>query len=178
MSNDIIEEEEQIAEERAREEMRLARAGLHRLLRELPTLVPAVTCPQHATVRQAIEAMQGAQTGCLLVVDQSRLLGLFTEQDVLRKVAAREVDIDRLQVRELMRSDPECLHLDDEMVYALNQMSIGGDRYIPLLDDQGAPIGVVSGWEIVDYLVTLFAQDILNLPPIPPLGIPQDREGA
>jgi CBS domain-containing protein len=88
------------------------------------------------------------------------------------------VDIDRLQVRELMRSNPECLHLDDEMVYALNQMSIGGYRYIPLLDDQGEPIGVVSGWEIVDYLVTLFAQDILNLPPIPPLGIPQDREGA
>jgi CBS domain-containing protein len=178
MSNDIIEEEEQIAEERARDEMRLARAGLHRLLRDLPTLVPAVTCVRSATVRQAIETMQGAQTGCLLVIDQSRLLGIFTEQDVLLKVAAREVDIDRLQVGELMRPNPECLHLDDEIVYALNQMSIGGYRYIPLLDDRGWPASVVSGWDIVDYLVTWFAQDVLNLPPIPPLGIPQDREGA
>jgi CBS domain-containing protein len=178
MRNDSIEEEEHIAEERVRADMRLARAGLHRSLRELPTLVPAVTCVPSATVRQAIETMQRAQIGCLLVVDPSRLLGVFTEQDVLCHVAAREVDIDRLQVSDLMRPDPACLHLDDELVYALNQMSMSGSRYIPLLDDQGRPAGVVSGWDIVEYLVTLFAQDVLNLPPLPPLGIPQDREGA
>jgi CBS domain-containing protein len=178
MRNDILEEEEHIAEERARADMRLARAGLRRSLRELPTLVPVVTCVPSATVRQAIETMQRASIGCLLFIDQSRLLGIFTEQDVLCHVAAREVDLDRLQVRDLMRPAPACLHLDDELVYALHQMSIGGDRYIPLLDDQGRPAAVVSGWDMVEYLVTWFAQDVLNLPPIPPLDIAQDRAGA
>jgi hypothetical protein len=49
---------------------------------------------------------------------------------------------------------------------------------IPLLDDQGRPTRVVSERGIVDALATLFAQDVFNLPPAPPLGVPHDREGA
>ena len=53
-----------------------------------------------------------------------------------------------------------------------------GYWYIPLCDDQGRPTRVVSERGIVDALATLFAQDVFNLPPAPPLGVPQDREGA
>ena len=139
MSNEIIEEEERIAEERALAEMRLAMAGLHRPVGELPTLAAALTCERSATVRQAIEAMQRARTGCLLILDQGHLVGIFTERDVLYKVAAQEVDLDQLRVGALMTPQPESLHVDDDLVYALNQMSVGGYRYIPLLDDQGRP---------------------------------------
>jgi hypothetical protein len=66
----------------------------------------------------------------------------------------------------------------DELVYALNQMSLGGYRHIPLLDDAGQPTGVVAMRHIVDYLVSLFPQDVINLPPAPLLGIPRAREGA
>ena len=48
--------------------------------------------------------------------------------------------------------------MDDDLVYVLNQMSVGGYRYIPLLDDQGHPTRVVSERGIVDALATLFAQ--------------------
>jgi CBS domain-containing protein len=178
MNNDIIAEEERIAEERALAEMRLAMAGLHRPVGELPTLAAALTCEHSATVRQAIAAMQHARTGCLLILDQGHFVGIFTERDVLAKVAAQEVDIDQLRVGALMTPQPECLHVDDDLVYALNQMSVGGYRYIPLVDDQGHPTRVVSERGIVEALATLFAQDVFNLPPAPPLGIPQDREGA
>lgn len=175
---DAIDEEEQIAEKRAYDAMRLATAGLQNPLRDLPTLGPAITCTRDATVRQAIEAMQQQRTGYVLVVAQDRLLGIFTERDVLTKVAGRNVDIDHVQVGTLMTPDPECLGMDDELVYALNQMSIGGYRHIPLLNDTGQPVGVVAMRHIVDYLVSLFPQDVLNLPPAPPMGIPQAREGA
>jgi CBS domain-containing protein len=178
MNNEIIEEEERIAEERALAEMRLAMAGLQRPVGELPTLAAALTCERSATVRQAIEAMQRARTGCLLILDQGHFVGIFTERDVLYKVAAQEVDLDQLLVGTLMTPQPESLHVDDDLVYALNQMSLGGYRYIPLLDDQGRPTRVVSERGIVDALATLFAQDVFNLPPAPPLGVPQDREGA
>jgi CBS domain-containing protein len=178
MNNEIIAEEERIAEERALAEMRLAMAGLQRPVGELPTLAAALTCERSATVRQAIAAMQRARTGCLLILDQGHLVGIFTERDVLYKVAAQEVDLDQLLVGTLMTPQPESLHVDDDLVYALNQMSLGGYRYIPLLDDQGRPTRVVSERGIVDALATLFAQDVVNLPPAPPLGVPQDREGA
>ena len=178
MNNEIIEEEERIAEERALAEMRLAMAGLQRPVGELPTLAAALTCERRATVRQAIEAMQRARTGCLLILDRGHFVGIFTERDVLYKVAAQDVDLDQLLVGALMTPQPERLHEDDDLVYALNQMSLGGYRYIPLLDDQGRPTRVVSERSIVDALATLFAQDVFNLPPAPPLGVPHDREGA
>ena len=171
-------EEEHIAEMQAHEEMRLAAAGLQRPIGDLPALGPVIACARTATVRQAIAMMHQQRIGYVLIVEQGRLLGIFTERDVLTKVAGRDVDIDRVPVGELMTPDPECLGVDDELVYALNQMSVGGYRHIPLLDDNGHPTGVVAMRHIVDYLVSLFPQEVLNLPPAPSLGIPQAREGA
>ena len=178
MSNDIFEEELQIAEEQASNEARLAAIGMQRTIGELLTLQPAVTCERSITVRQAIETMQRERIGCILIVEHSRLVGVFTERDILTKVAAREIDLDHLRVDALMTPDPECLNRDNELVYALNQMSVGGYRHIPILNDQGRPIGVVSMRDIVDYLSHLFPQDVLNLPPSPMHGIPQTPEGA
>jgi CBS domain-containing protein len=175
---DGTDEEEEIAEQQAHDEMRLAAAGLQHPIRHLPTLGPVVACARHDTVRQAIEAMQQRRIGYVLVVEQDRVLGIFTERDVLTKVAGRDMDIDRVAVGQLMTPNPECLGVDDELVYALNQMSIGGYRHIPLLDDDGHPTGVVAMRYIVDYLVSLFPRDVLNLPPAPPLGLPQALEGA
>ncbi len=178
MSDDRIEEEQQIAEQRASDEARLEAVGLLQTIEELVTLQPAITCERSATVRQVIETMQHARIGCMLIVDQGYLAGIFTERDILTKVAARAVDIDRLQIAEIMTPDPECLHHDNELVYALNQMSVGGYRHIPLVDDQGRPTGVVSARDIIDHLAHLFPQHVLNLPPSPMHGIARSPEGA
>jgi CBS domain-containing protein len=176
MSADMIDEEQRIAEQRVSDETRLAAVGLHRTVAELPTLHPTITCARNVTVRQAIETMQRERIGCVLVVDQGRLVGVFTERDVLTKVAARDIDIDRVRIDELMTPDPECLGSDSELVYVLNQMSVGGYRHVPLLDDQDRPSGVVSMRDIIDYLATLFPEHVINLPPSP--GIHQTPEGA
>lgn len=178
MSNERLAEEQQIAEERDANELRLEAVGLLRTIGELTTLHPVITCERTVSVRQAIEIMQHERIGCVLVVDQDRLIGVFTERDVLTRVAARDVDIDRLPVAELMTPDPECLTADNELVYALNQMSVGGYRHVPLIDDAGRPTGVVSMRDIINYLAALFPQYVLNLPPFPEHGIPRSPEGA
>ena len=178
MSEDRIEEERQIAEEQAKHEARLEAAGLRCVLHDLPTLHQAVTCEPQTTVRQTIESMQRERIGCMLIVDQGRLVGIFTERDVLTKVAAQDVDLDHTPVSALMTRDPEALGMDNELVYALNQMSVGGYRHIPLLNEQGDLAGVVSVRDIVHYLAALFPQDVLNLPPSPMHGIPRTPEGA
>jgi CBS domain-containing protein len=160
MSKDIFEEEEQIAQEQASVEAHV----LRQTIRELPTLQPPITCERSATIRQAIEVMQRERIDCMLVVDLGRLVGIFTAWDVLTKVAARGVDIDHLQIGMLMTPNPDCLHMDDELAYALNQMSVWDYQHIPLIDDQGRPTGVVSMRHIIDYLVAMFPQDVFNLP--------------
>ncbi len=63
------------------------------------------------------------------------------------------------------------------MAYALNLMCGGGFRHIPLRDDSGHSVGVVSMRNLVDHMVDVFRTEVLNLPP-PVRSGTQAREGA
>ena len=177
MNEDIIREEEDIADERAAQKSRLGAAILKQPIRELATLRPAICVPPTTTVRDAIDRMNGGGVGCVLIEEHSALLGIFTERDVLTKIVGSSIDIDRSTVDTLMTPDPETLRPDDRVSYALNKMSVGGFRHIPLIDDDGHPVGVVSMRNVVDYIVDLFGTEVLNLPPSPRHSA-HAREGA
>jgi CBS domain-containing protein len=178
MDEQTILEEEEIAEERAIEAARLGAAITKRPIHKLPTLRPAVCVAPGASVREAVEAMNQHRTGCVLVTEDDRLVGVFTERDVLTKLVCQEVDVDAIRVASVMTADPECLTLDDGIAYALNMMSVGGFRHIPLIDADRHPTGVVAMRDVVDYMVDLFPEAVLNLPPSPAHGIAREREGA
>jgi CBS-domain-containing membrane protein len=71
------------------------------------------------------------------------------------------------RVARFMTPDPETLQLDDPIVWALNRMSVGGYRHVPLVDDEGRPVGILSVKDIVHYIVALFPNEVLTLPPDP-----------
>jgi CBS domain-containing protein len=178
MDEQIILEEELIAEERAIEAARLGAAITKRPIRNLPTLRPPICVQSTSTVRDAISAMNEHRNGCVLVVENERLVGVFTERDVLTKIVGQRIDLEATPVGGVMTRDPECLTLDDGIAYALNMMSVGGFRHIPLIDANHHPTGVVAMRDIVDYMVDLFPEEVLNLPPSPAHGIAREREGA
>jgi len=172
-------EEQEIAQERAHSDTRLESvAVLKRRIREMPPLPPAVALGHQATVRDAIEVMRQQQLSCVLVVEHGQLVGVFTERDVVTKVAATPLDVDHVPLRDVMQPDPECLQLDDELVYALYQMHRGAYRHVPVVDEQRRPTGLVSMQVIIDALVAAFPQELLNLPPSPAHTTPPTREGA
>jgi CBS domain-containing protein len=174
----IILEEEKIAEERSAEAARLGNAIINQPIRRLTSLKAPVCIERGATAGEAIGLMTEHRIGCVLVIDGGRLVGVFTERDVLRKLAAtgrRAVDT---PVVEVMTPDPECLTLDDNIGFAMNLMSVGGFRHIPLVDSERRPTGVVAMRAIVDYIVDYFPNQVLNLPPAPQLSVPRQREGA
>jgi CBS domain-containing protein len=173
-----VQEEQQIAEEQTKHDALLETLGLRRPVRDLTGVHHPLTCGPQTTIREAIAAMQRERKGCVLVVEQARLVGIFTERDVLTKVAAREVEIDQVRVRDLMTPNPDCLNMDTELVYALQYMDVGDTRHVPVLDGQDEPVGVVSIRDILDYIVKLFPKDILNRPPTPGLQHPHAPEGA
>ena len=171
-------EEHQIAEERTQAEGHLEARVLHRPIRELPTLQPAITLEPSATVRDAVTAMQQAQMSCVLVVDHGRLAGIVTERDIVTKVVAEESDIDHVQLQEVMHPDPDALGLEDELVYALHQMSLGAYRPLPVVDDQRRPLALVSMQDIIGYLLACFPHEGFNFPPSPAHRIALTRDGA
>jgi CBS domain-containing protein len=178
MNEDIILEEEAIAEERVEEARKLGTAIMRRPIRGLPTLKDPICIGPQVSVREAVQKMSDGRVGCVLVEEGGRLTGVFTERDLLTKVVAKGLDADRTPVKDVMTPDPECLTLGDGIAYALNKMSVGGFRHIPLVDENHRPAGVVAMRNIVDYIVDLFPNEVLNLPPEPTLGISRAREGA
>ena len=102
--------------------------------------------------------------GCVLVVDDDRLTGILTERDLLLKMEGADL---AESVARFMTPDPETLQLDDPIVWALNRMAVGGYRHVPLVDDEGRPVGILSVKDIVHYIVALFPNEVLTLPPDP-----------
>ena len=69
----------------------------------------------------------------------------------------------------VMTGDPETLGIDDNVSFALNRMILGGFRHIPVTDEAGRAVGVLSQREIVAFVVSLLPNRVLNLPPEPHL---------
>jgi CBS domain-containing protein len=136
---------------------------LRRPLRSL--MKPAITASIDATVHEAIQLMQRRRIGCVLVVSHRKLLGVFTERDVLKKIVSSAFDIRNTPLSEVMTINPQALNEDDTIAYALNFMDLGGYRHIPIVNDLFEPTGLVSVKDIVSYLVQHFADEVLNLPP-------------
>jgi CBS domain-containing protein len=152
-------------------DQRMIREPIRRLQPRAPLALPPA-----ATVADAVRTMREHRVGCVLVVEEGRLRGILTERDLLLKLEEAEVG---RPVAELMTPDPEVLSPEDPIVYALNKMSVGGFRHVPLVDAAGRPVGVISVKDIVDYIVDFFPNDVLTVPPDPARGERwRDREGG
>ncbi len=129
---------------------------------------PPITVPAETTIRRAVEQLQRLHIGCLLVVGpDGRLVGIFTERDLLTRVVGQAVDFATARVGDHMTPNPETLGLDDKIAWALNKMHEGGFRHVPIVDPNGKPVGLLSVKDIVDFIVELFPAAVLNVPPDP-----------
>lgn len=136
---------------------------------------PRQVTPQE-TVAGAVQVMRQGGVGCVLVCSGERLVGIFTERDLLRRVLALGKPL-TVPVAECMTPDPVAVHPKDSIGCAVRRMEEGGYRHLPVVNDRGAPQGVLSVKRIVHYLVEHFPTTVYNLPPDPGV-VPQEREGA
>ena len=136
---------------------------------------PLQVGPQQA-VGDAVELMRREQVGCVLICSGRKLVGIFTERDLLRRVLAVGKPL-TLPVSECMTPDPVVVHPKDPISAAVRKMEEGGYRHLPVVDEAGRPSGILSVKRIVHYLVEHFPGTIYNLPPDPD-AVPQQREGA
>jgi CBS domain-containing protein len=102
----------------------------------------ASVCGPDLTVSEAAQVMIDQGIGSIGVVDQGRLVGIFTERDALR-VAAGGADSSVVTVETWMTPDPDALTPDVDVEDAAEWLLATGYRHLPVVDD-GALIGVVS----------------------------------
>ncbi len=126
---------------------------------------PAAVIGTDSTVADAVAAMQQRRCGCALVVEDGAVTGIFTERDLLLRVVAAGAPPDATKITEVMTNGPECLTLEDTIGFALHKMSVGAYRHLPVVDETGQPIGIVTQQSGVRYLAGFFPIDVINQPP-------------
>ena len=102
----------------------------------LHTVSPATT------VGEAVALMAQYRIGSTIVMDGSRLVGIFTERDTVRAISQSH-DAPAHEVSSWMTRDPMTAQPDDEVEAALDTMLSRGFRHLPVVED-GEVIGIVS----------------------------------
>jgi CBS domain-containing protein len=114
-----------------------------------------VTVRPTTTVREAVQIMLARDIGALLVVDAAnQLLGIFSERDLLTKVAGLHASFGDLTVQQFMTAQPETVTATDTLAFALHKMDVGGYRHLPVLSE-GFPVGVISVRDMVRHMTEL-----------------------
>ena len=117
------------------------------LLREPLTALmkrSAIVFGGHSTVTEAMRSMQRQHRGCVLVTDDgtdaSKLIGIFTERDVLFRIVDKGRNPAALPLSEVMTSDPETLSVRSSVAYALNKARIVKLAYRGLAQAATTPV--------------------------------------
>ncbi|VTS01055.1 CBS domain-containing protein [Tuwongella immobilis] len=137
---------------------------------------PPRIVPHTATVADAVAQMRTKRVGCLVVCQQDRMIGIFTERDLMTRVVGTHRGL-QVGITEVMTPDPVCVSPQDSIRVAIERMQSGGYRHLPVVIASHQPIGILSVKRIVHYLVEHFPGTIYNLPPDPGV-VPREREGA
>jgi CBS domain-containing protein len=101
--------------------------------------------PPGASVQEACAAMHKRRVGAVLVVEGSRLRGIFTGRDAVRCLALG-LDAAHTALGQVMTADPVCLRPEDNAIEALRLMNDGGFRHVPVVED-GHVVGIVSRYD-------------------------------
>lgn len=130
-------------------------------------LIPPIVIPKGTTLQKAIGLLQEKSVGCLLVEENGKLVGILTERDILLKITGRGLNLGKERVEDYYTPSPEYLKMEDPLAFALNKMTVGGFRHIPIINDEKEPVGLVSLVDIVHHISDYFSDAVLNLPPHP-----------
>jgi CBS domain-containing protein len=118
-----------------------------------------LTASADMTVAAASRLMKEKRVGAILIVDNGRLAGIFTERDAVFRVIAEGRSPETTRLAEVMTANPRTMAPDRPFGHALHLMYEGGFRHVPVVDD-GRPIGMVSARDALGPDLQQFISDL------------------
>ncbi len=118
-------------------------------VKELMKSRKLLLAPPHTTVREAAKLMAARRVGAVLVVEDERLLGIFTERDVVFRVVARGLDSASTRIGDVMTANPKTIAPDKSFGVAMVLMHENGFRHLPVVEND-VPIGIISSRSALD----------------------------
>jgi CBS domain-containing protein len=115
-------------------------------------------------VGQAVTMMREERVGCLLVTHEGKLVGIFTERDLLTRIVATGLPL-TVPLRECMTSNPVSVSGLESIRTAIEKMQNGGYRHLPIVDSENRPVGILNVKQIIRYVVEHFPHVVYNQSP-------------
>ncbi len=106
--------------------------------RPFPTVLPT------NTIRECAFIMKEWHSSAVLVAEGGKLLGIFTERDIVFRCVALGCPLDDISVAKVMTANVQTIHVDKPFGHALHLMYEGGFRHMPVVDDDSDAVGLVS----------------------------------
>lgn len=116
-----------------------------------------------APVSKAIEIMKQDEGGCAIVCEGDKVVGIFTERDLLTKIVGQDVDLNT-PVSQWMSPIVAILSPSATIGDAVTIMNEKSYRNIPIVDN-GKLVGSVSVFDVISYLAETYPKATMNLPP-------------
>lgn len=155
---------EEAGQERRRRTTDLALEGP---VRQAMAHAPPPPLPATATVAEAAELMHDGGHPALVIVDGAgKLAGLLTARQIVARTPGADWNPGALHVGDIMLKNPMTLRAGDAVGHALSQIAAGG-THIPLVDEHGVPVGVVTVHDLLRYVADLLGPHIASYPAEP-----------
>lgn len=136
-----------------------------------------VTTHPDVSIKQAIAIMQENKSGYIVVAENNRCVGMFTETDVARKVLGNKDVNWNAPIREFMTANPYVLSPNDPVAKAIDLMGDNRFYHVPLVDQNGNLSGVLSVRTLIRFLAEFYPTEVFNLPPDPNQVMTQPEGG-
>ena len=105
------------------------------------------------SVKSVVDAMRTSYHNCAIVTDRGDLIGIFTDHDILMKIADN-IDTWHRPIDDFVRPSPFTVNASDTLKTALTLMDEKQFRNVPVLDDQGRLVGNLTHHALVEYLTS------------------------
>lgn len=128
-----------------------------------PKLVQATP---EISVKDAIELMQQSRAGYIVIAKNKKVVGIFTETDVVQKILERDINWED-PISKYMTPNPLCLKPTDPVGAAIDLMGEKRLYHIPLVNDDGDLVNVLSVRTLIRFLGEFYPTEVYNLPPRP-----------
>jgi CBS domain-containing protein len=116
---------------------------------------------------KVVAEMKSKGRGAVLVEEDGALVGIFTERDLLNRIDYSDALWSHVVVRDVMTPHPMVIRSDDSLSEALRRLIQGHRRHLPIVDERGHVLGLISIRDVLTYIAERFPEDMMNLPPHP-----------
>jgi CBS-domain-containing membrane protein len=116
---------------------------------------------------KVVEEMKAKGRGAVVVEENGKLVGIFTERDLMSRLDHGDALWQHVIVRDVMTPNPTTIQPEDSLAEALRRLVSGKRRHLPVVDPKGKVLNLLSIRDILVFVAGKFPEEMMNLPPNP-----------